>query len=179
MLPGRAGQAGVYATVRIDDTAAVADDVVDLGLAEHLVDGHAQRSRHQAKTASPTASPALMMARSRSVVALARLGHGLHHGLQRGREQEGVRHPVALHQRERALGIEAAAGSRRSAAEVERRQQRVHQAAGPGPVGRATRTPSSPAMRNQFWLQTKPGRLPISARCGISAPLGGPVVPLV
>ena len=32
---------------------------------------------------------------------------------------------------------------------------------------------------NQFWLQTKPLRLPISARCGISAPLGGPVVPLV
>src|SRR5512140_2256048 len=26
---------------------------------------------------------------------------------------------------------------------------------------------------NQFWLQTKPGRLPIKARCGIKAPLGG------
>ena len=32
---------------------------------------------------------------------------------------------------------------------------------------------------NQFWLHTKPLRLPMSARCGISAPLGGPVVPLV
>jgi hypothetical protein len=32
---------------------------------------------------------------------------------------------------------------------------------------------------NQFWLHTKPVRLPMSARCGISAPLGGPVVPLV
>ena len=32
---------------------------------------------------------------------------------------------------------------------------------------------------NQFWLHTKPLRLPISARWGISAPLGGPVVPLV
>ena len=32
---------------------------------------------------------------------------------------------------------------------------------------------------NQFWLQTNPVRLPISARCGINAPLGGPVVPLV
>ena len=32
---------------------------------------------------------------------------------------------------------------------------------------------------NQFWLQTKPVKLPISARCGISAPLGLPVVPLV
>ena len=28
-------------------------------------------------------------------------------------------------------------------------------------------------------FQTKPLRLPISARCGISAPFGGPVVPLV
>ena len=32
---------------------------------------------------------------------------------------------------------------------------------------------------NQFWLHTKPGRLPIRARCGISVPFGGPVVPLV
>ena len=32
---------------------------------------------------------------------------------------------------------------------------------------------------NQFWLHTKPVKLPIKARCGISAPLGGPVVPLV
>jgi acetyl-CoA synthetase len=32
---------------------------------------------------------------------------------------------------------------------------------------------------NQFWLATKPLRLPISARCGTSAPFGGPVVPLV
>ena len=32
---------------------------------------------------------------------------------------------------------------------------------------------------NQFWLQTNPLKLPISARCGISAPLGCPVVPLV
>ncbi len=32
---------------------------------------------------------------------------------------------------------------------------------------------------NQFWLHTKPVRLPISPRCAIKAPLGGPVVPLV
>ena len=36
-----------------------------------------------------------------------------------------------------------------------------------------------PSKPNQFWLQTKPVRLPISARCGSSAPLGLPVVPLV
>jgi hypothetical protein len=65
MLPGRAGQAGVTRP-RVDIAAAVADDVVDLGLAEHLVDVHAQLARHQLKTASPTASPALITARSRS-----------------------------------------------------------------------------------------------------------------
>jgi hypothetical protein len=32
---------------------------------------------------------------------------------------------------------------------------------------------------NQFWLHTNPVKLPIKARCGINAPLGGPVVPLV
>ncbi|MCY1550516.1 hypothetical protein D9M68_867780 [compost metagenome] len=32
---------------------------------------------------------------------------------------------------------------------------------------------------NQFWLHTKPVRLPMSARWGINAPLGLPVVPLV
>ena len=38
---------------------------------------------------------------------------------------------------------------------------------------------STPSKPNQFWLQTKPLRLPISARCASSAPLGLPVVPLV
>ena len=32
---------------------------------------------------------------------------------------------------------------------------------------------------NQFWLHTKPVRLPIMAWWGINAPLGAPVVPLV
>jgi len=46
-------------------------------------------------------------------------------------------------------------------------------------------TASEPSRRpvgskpNQFWLHTKPLRLPISARCGSKAPLGLPVVPLV
>ena len=35
------------------------------------------------------------------------------------------------------------------------------------------------AKPNQFWLHMKPVRLPIKAWCGIKAPLGGPVVPLV
>ena len=43
----------------------------------------------------------------------------------------------------------------------------------------AVGTASGTAKPNPFWLHTKPGRLPIKARCGMSAPLGGPVVPLV
>ncbi len=38
---------------------------------------------------------------------------------------------------------------------------------------------NGPVPWNQFWLATKPLRLPMSARCGITAPLAGPVVPLV
>jgi hypothetical protein len=38
-------------------------------------------------------------------VAGARLGHGLHHGLQRGGEQEAVRHAVLLHQLEGRSGV--------------------------------------------------------------------------
>ena len=45
----------------------------------------------------------------------------------------------------------------------------------PCPIG-STEAGEKP---NQFWLHTKPLRLPISAWCGINAPLGGPVVPLV
>ena len=166
MLPARAGQL----------SCAVADDVVDLGLAEHLVDVTPSASRDQSKTASPTASPALMIARSRSRSARA-VRHRLHHRLERGREEEGVRDAMALHQLERAFGREAAAGGDDLAAEVERRQQRVHQAAGPGPV--RGRPEHVVRLREPVLAATKPGRLPISAECGISAPFGGPVVPLV
>ena len=63
-------------------------------------------------------------------------GIRLHHQLQRGREQERVADLVFLDQAQRALGIEAAAIADDRLAEIERRQQRIHQAAGPRPVGR-------------------------------------------
>ena len=56
----------------------------------------------------------------------------------------------------------------------------VHaQSAGLQKMARLGRPGAPGSKPNQLWLHTKPGRLPISARCGISAPLGGPVVPLV
>jgi hypothetical protein len=66
---------------------------------------------------------------------IARSRHRLHHRLQRGRKQERVRHAVALEDLERELGSEAPLQRDDLAPEVERRQQRIHQAAGPRPVG--------------------------------------------
>mmetsp|Transcript_53761 Transcript_53761/g.126787 ORF Transcript_53761/g.126787 Transcript_53761/m.126787 type:complete len:404 (-) Transcript_53761:79-1290(-) len=115
---------------------AVADDVVHLGLAEHLVDRHAQRI---AAPGEHRVAHRLARAHQRAqlqAVAL-RPGLGLHHGLERGREQEGVGDAVGRHQFEGLGRREAPLPGDDGAAEVERGQQRVHQAAGPGPVGRA------------------------------------------
>ena len=114
----------------------VADDVVHLGLAEHLVDRDAERL---AAPGEHGGADRLARAHHRPQaerVARARLRDGLHHHLQRGREQERAGDAVALHQFERAFGREAAARPDDRESEVQRRQQRVHQAAGPGPVGR-------------------------------------------
>ena len=115
---------------------AVADDVVDLGLAEHLV-------RHDAE---PVAAPGEDGVADRfagahdgaqlQVEAAARIGHRLHHRLERGGEEKAVRHPVRLQQGERGLRCEPPLVGDDLAAEVERRQERVHQAAGPRPVRR-------------------------------------------
>ena len=56
---------------------------------------------------------------------------------------------------------------------------RVARSAGPTATTSARVGQAWGSKPNQFWLQTKPVRLPIMARCGISAPLGLPVVPLV
>ena len=77
-----------------------------------------------------------MMLRRLMSNALARLRERLHHQLERRREQERVADLVLLDQRERALGVEAAAIADDRLAEIQRGQQRVHQAAGPRPVGR-------------------------------------------
>jgi len=44
----------------------ISDDVIDLGLPEHLVDGDPSALRLHSNTVSPTDSPALMMERSES-----------------------------------------------------------------------------------------------------------------
>ena len=64
-------------------------------------------------------------------------GISLHHGFERGREQKGVGHAKALHQLKRRLRAKAAAVGHDWATKVQGGQQRVHQAAGPGPVRRA------------------------------------------
>ena len=75
-------------------------------------------------------------AAQRKFVPIARARHGLHDHLERRREQKGVAHRIARHQRQRALGLEAAAKAHDRVAEIQRRQQRVHETAGPRPVGR-------------------------------------------
>jgi hypothetical protein len=62
-------------------------------------------SRQYANTASPTASPALIIGLQLQAVLLARPREGLHHGLQRGREQEGVRDAVLLQQLKAISGL--------------------------------------------------------------------------
>ena len=125
MLPGRAGQ-----------RLAVADQVVHLGLAEHFVGRDTQGLAAPLEDRFPDAFARAHDAAQGQPVPLARLGHRLHHQLQRRREKEGVGDLVALHQLEGALGRKPAARPDDGMAEVQRRQQGVHQPARPGPVGR-------------------------------------------
>ena len=67
-------------------------------------------------------------------VARARLRNGFHHHLERCREEKAVSHAVLAHKGERALGFKTAAIAEDGSAEVERRKQRVHESAGPGPI---------------------------------------------
>ena len=69
--------------------------------------------------------------------ALRLAGVSLHHGLERGGKQKRVGDGKFLHQRQRRLRAEAARPGHDGAAKVQGGQQRVHQPAGPGPVGRA------------------------------------------
>ncbi len=113
---------------------AVAHDVVDLGLAEHLVDRDAELLaavvKHRVAHRLTGAHDALQL----EFEMFARLRIGLHHGLERRGEQKGVRHAVLLHQAEGQLGTEAAVEGHDGPAEIERGQQGIHQPPGPGPV---------------------------------------------
>ncbi len=115
--------------------AAVADHVVDLGLAEHLVDHHPELvtavREHGVADRLAGAHDGLQL----QAELASRLRVGLQHGLERGGEQEGVGDPVFLHQRERGVRAEAAVVGNDGAAEIEAGQERIHQPPGPGPVG--------------------------------------------
>ncbi len=118
------------------ERAAIADDVVDLGLAEHLVDGHAEPIL---RPLEDRLADRLASAHDRAqgqVEACPRLRHRLHHHLERRRKQKGIPDAVFLDQVKGLLGIESPAVAEYRVAVVHRGQQCVHQPAGPGPVGR-------------------------------------------
>ena len=115
---------------------AIAHDVVDLGLSEHLVDHHAQLvaaiAIHRIAHRLTGAHDGLQL----EPVLLARLRASFHHGLERSRKQKGVAHSMLLHQFEGHLGTKTFGAGHDGPAKVQRGQQRVHQAACPGPIGR-------------------------------------------
>ncbi|CUJ26303.1 Uncharacterised protein [Achromobacter xylosoxidans] len=115
---------------------AVADHVVHFGLAEHFVGRHAQGGLAPLEDGLADAFAGAHDRAQGQLIAIAGFGHRFHHHLERGREQEGVGDLIALHQLERPLDREAAAGADDGMAEIQRGQQRIHHAAGPGPVGR-------------------------------------------
>ena len=124
------------------DTGAVADDVIDLGLAKHFVDGDAQLflavGKHRIAHRLAGAHDGLQaQAIGAAHGAPGRAGGCFQHGFERGGEQKSVRHGAACHELQRHLGAKAAAVGDDLAAKVQSRQQGVHQPAGPGPVGRA------------------------------------------
>ena len=112
----------------------VADDVVHLGLAEHFIDRHAERILCPCEYRRADGLAGAHHAAQREVETRARRGHRLHHHLQRRREEEGVSHTVLRHQRQRSLGVEPSPKAQDRTPEVERRQQRIHEAAGPCPI---------------------------------------------
>ena len=118
---------------------AIADDVVDFCLAEHFVRLHAHlllavakhRIAHSLARAHDGAQFELeLLAHGR----VGGAGVGLHHGLEGGGEQKGVGYPAAAHEFQGSLRAEAPTERDDGAAKVQRRQQRIHQSTGPGPV---------------------------------------------
>ena len=118
---------------------AVAHDVVDLGLAKHLVGLDAQLlltvAKHRVTHRLACAHDGLQLELElRADGARGGAGVGLHHGLECRREQEGVRHTAIAHQFECRLRAETSVEGHDGAAKVQRGQECVHQPAGPGPV---------------------------------------------
>ena len=122
--------------LRRPERMRVADDIVHLGLAEHFIDRHAERILRPREHRGAYSLAGTHHAAQREVELCVRPGHRLHHHLQCRREEKGVSHAVFRDQRQRPLGVEPTAKAENGPPEVERRQQRIHQTAGPCPVGR-------------------------------------------
>ena len=118
----------------------VADDVVHLGLPEHLVDRHAERVARPFEHGRADRLSRAHHAAQPKIEPLARPRTGLHHHLERRGEQERVAHAVLRHQRERALRIESAAVADDRLAEVQRRAAARPSGRRSRPNRRATRT---------------------------------------
>ncbi|TAN51940.1 MAG: hypothetical protein EPN19_11665, partial [Betaproteobacteria bacterium] len=115
---------------------AVADDVIDFRLAEHLVDRHAELLARPVDHRDADRFARAHQRAQRERVARLRLRHRFHHQLERGRKEEGIANAVALEQPVGPFGVELAAIAQHRHAEIPDRQQRIEQAAGPRPVGR-------------------------------------------
>ena len=115
---------------------AVAHDVIDFGLAEHLVHRHAELllaiGEHRIAHRLARAHDGLQ---SQAVVALAARGTAFIMALSAVGKQKGVGDALPLHQLKGHLRAEAAIERHDGAAEIQRGQQGVHQTARPGPVG--------------------------------------------
>ena len=123
------------ARTRWPKPVAVANDVIDLSLAKHFIDHHAQRVfaviKHRITHRFTRAHQTFEL----EFEVLARLRVGLHHGFERCGEQKAVCHAVLLHQFKGQFGAKAAIERDDGPAKVQSRQQRIHQSTGPGPVG--------------------------------------------
>ena len=124
------------AGLRREQRAAAADHVVHLGLAEDLVDGDAQLVARPFRHCIAHRLAAAHQAAQGELEATAGPGHLLEHHLERRGEQERVAYGVLLQQVKGALRVEPAAIGEDGQTEVQGRQQRVEQPAGPGPVCR-------------------------------------------
>ena len=120
---GRPGD--MPAALRVDIGRAIAHHVVDLGLAEHLVDAHTELLAAPMEDGVAHRFARAHQRAQLQAVLLARLGHGFHHRLQRRGEEKTMRDAVALHQLKSDFRREAALVGHDLAAEVQRGQERV------------------------------------------------------
>ena len=150
---------------------AIPDHIVDLGLAEHFVDRNAEilpgplddRHAHRLPSAHDRAQV--------QVEAFLRLGDGLHHQFQRGREQERVPHPILFEEVIRLFGVEPSAVSEDRCTEMPRRQEPVQQPASPGPIGR--RPEHVAGLRVEVVRMDEPGNVAEDRAVRLQGSLGG------